>query len=265
MGALGAAPLQAFGHGRQGELGDAGDALFAVVTGKIRISTGNAAGREVFLNIMEPGDTFGEMSVLLKSPPSADVIAVQQSRCLVLAAPILFHVAFRDKYAGGQDVFALTAIYLGWEGMAALATAYLWCAERPGLGSVPLAVEAMRRGARDYIEKPWDNQRLVRTLKTQLELGSALRKSQRLESENRALRRDGAALLAGSQDVGGGLNPHAHFTCLACHGRSRAAGSGMQGLPPDPGLSARSPELTPTGPSTRRHRAGCRHHSRADE
>lgn len=33
------------------------------------------------------GEYFGEMSVLLKSPPSADVIAVQQSRCLVLAAP----------------------------------------------------------------------------------------------------------------------------------------------------------------------------------
>ncbi|MGH7337481.1 MAG: sigma-54-dependent transcriptional regulator, partial [Myxococcota bacterium] len=58
-------------------------------------------------------------------------------------------------------------------------------------GSIEGAVEAMRRGARDYIEKPWDNQRLLRTLKTQLELGHALRKSQRLESENRALRREG--------------------------------------------------------------------------
>ncbi|MGH7529846.1 MAG: sigma-54-dependent transcriptional regulator [Gemmatimonadales bacterium] len=58
-------------------------------------------------------------------------------------------------------------------------------------GSIEGAVAAMRRGARDYIEKPWDNARLLRTLKTQLELGSALRKSQRLESENRALRREG--------------------------------------------------------------------------
>ena len=59
-------------------------------------------------------------------------------------------------------------------------------------GSIEGAVEAMRRGARDYIEKPWDNARLLRTLKTQLELGSALRRGQRLESENRALRREGA-------------------------------------------------------------------------
>ncbi len=58
-------------------------------------------------------------------------------------------------------------------------------------GSVEGAVEAMRGGARDYIEKPWDNDRLLTTLRTQVDLGQALRRGQRLESENRALRRDG--------------------------------------------------------------------------
>ncbi|MFN8651519.1 MAG: sigma-54 dependent transcriptional regulator [Gemmatimonadales bacterium] len=58
-------------------------------------------------------------------------------------------------------------------------------------GSVEGAVEAMRRGARDYLEKPWDNNRLVTLLRTQVELGRALRKSQRLESENQTLRREG--------------------------------------------------------------------------
>ncbi len=58
-------------------------------------------------------------------------------------------------------------------------------------GSIDGAVEAMRRGARDYVEKPWDNRRLLTTLRTQVELGRALRTSKRLESENRALRRDG--------------------------------------------------------------------------
>lgn len=53
--------------------------------------------------------------------------------------------------------------------------------------SVETAVEAMRRGARDYIEKPWDNTRLVTHLRTQIELGRALRKSQRLEDVNRRL------------------------------------------------------------------------------
>lgn len=53
------------------------------------------------------------------------------------------------------------------------------------------AVEAMREGARDYIEKPWQNARLIATLRTQFELGQALRRSQRLELENSMLRHDG--------------------------------------------------------------------------
>src|SRR6185437_14548754 len=57
-------------------------------------------------------------------------------------------------------------------------------------GSIDNAVEAMRRGARDYVEKPWDNARLVSILTTQVELGRALRHAQRLETENKLLRRD---------------------------------------------------------------------------
>ncbi len=62
-------------------------------------------------------------------------------------------------------------------------------------GSVEKAVEAMRRGARDFIEKPWDNARLLATLRTQVELGRALRRSRRLESENLLLRREGTPQL----------------------------------------------------------------------
>src|SRR5512135_2772026 len=57
-------------------------------------------------------------------------------------------------------------------------------------GSVEGAVEAMRRGARDYVEKPWDNDRLLRTLATQIELGRALRRSRRLEEHEDLRRRD---------------------------------------------------------------------------
>ena len=60
-------------------------------------------------------------------------------------------------------------------------------------GSVDVAVEAMRRGARDFIQKPWDNARLLAVLRTQIELAQALRRSQRLEAENLTLREDGAA------------------------------------------------------------------------
>ena len=58
-------------------------------------------------------------------------------------------------------------------------------------GSVDVAVEAMRRGARDFIQKPWDNARLLAVLRTQIELAQALRRSQRLEAENLTLRDDG--------------------------------------------------------------------------
>src|SRR5262249_15535071 len=58
-------------------------------------------------------------------------------------------------------------------------------------GSVDVAVEAMRRGARDFVQKPWDNARLLAVLRTQSELAQALRGSQRLEAENLTLREDG--------------------------------------------------------------------------
>ena len=58
-------------------------------------------------------------------------------------------------------------------------------------GNVELAVEAMRRGARDFIQKPWENARLLSVLRTQVELGRALRMGQRLEAENRLLRAEG--------------------------------------------------------------------------
>ena len=40
-----------------------------------------------------------------------------------------------------------------------------------GWGSVDLAVEAMRRGVRDFVQKPWDNQSLMSTLRTEIEQG----------------------------------------------------------------------------------------------
>src|SRR5712692_2149004 len=54
--------------------------------------------------------------------------------------------------------------------------------------SVKVAVEAMRRGARDFVQKPWENERLISILRTQIELSRALRKGLRLEAENRLLR-----------------------------------------------------------------------------
>ncbi len=55
--------------------------------------------------------------------------------------------------------------------------------------SIDTAVAAMRRGAHDYIEKPWDNGRLLSIVRNAVELARALRRNQRLEGENQVLRR----------------------------------------------------------------------------
>jgi DNA-binding NtrC family response regulator len=55
-------------------------------------------------------------------------------------------------------------------------------------GTIDLAVEAVRRGARAFIQKPWDDERLVSIIRTHAELHEALRQGQRLEAENRLFR-----------------------------------------------------------------------------
>src|SRR5438045_2838681 len=57
-------------------------------------------------------------------------------------------------------------------------------------GSVDIAVEAMRRGARDFVQKPWENARVLAIIRTQIELARSLRRQQRLEAENRSLKPD---------------------------------------------------------------------------
>src|SRR5689334_22043190 len=68
-------------------------------------------------------------------------------------------------------------------------------------GTVDLAVEAMRRGARDFVQKPWENARLLAILRTQVELSNALKRGQRLEAENRLLRTDGGPALIAESPV----------------------------------------------------------------
>ena len=65
-------------------------------------------------------------------------------------------------------------------------------------GSVELTLEAMRSGARDFVQKPWDNARLLSILRTQIELGQALRRGDRLQRENELLQQDSPKLVADS-------------------------------------------------------------------
>ncbi len=86
----------------------------------------------------------------------------------------------RDTTSGSEGLDLLTRIQ-GVDPTLPVVVMTAW-------GNVDLAVEAMRRGARDFIQKPWDNARLLAVVRTQVELGNALRRGQRLEAENLALR-----------------------------------------------------------------------------
>ena len=64
--------------------------------------------------------------------------------------------------------------------------------------TIDLAVEAMKRGARDFVPKPWDNERLLAVVRTQIELSAALRKGRRLEAANQLLRGKAPKIIAES-------------------------------------------------------------------
>ena len=97
----------------------------------------------------------------------------------------------RDTTSGQEGLDLLTKLQaLDWTLPVVVMTAW---------ASVELAVEAMRRGARDFVAKPWDNPRLLAIVRTQVELGRALRARERLEAENTALKEPAPLrLIAGS-------------------------------------------------------------------
>jgi DNA-binding NtrC family response regulator len=85
----------------------------------------------------------------------------------------------RDTTSGEEGLDALDRIRV-FDAVTPIIVMTAW-------GSIPLAVEAMRRGAQDFVEKPWENQRLVNLLRTHVALGHALHRARALEAENRQL------------------------------------------------------------------------------
>jgi DNA-binding NtrC family response regulator len=105
---------------------------------------------------------------------------------------VLIDLNYARDTTSGQEGLDLLARIRGLDESLPVVVMTAW-------GTVDLAVEAMRRGARDFVQKPWDNARLLATLRTQVALGRALRRGQRLEAENRILRAEpDAALIAES-------------------------------------------------------------------
>src|SRR5687767_15205608 len=76
-----------------------------------------------------------------------------------------------------------------------------------GWGSVELAVEAMQRGGHDFVQKPWDNPRLLETVRTQIELGRQRRRETSLEAESRKVSRKFEEEMAEAEQIQRGLLP----------------------------------------------------------
>src|SRR5437867_5019623 len=86
----------------------------------------------------------------------------------------------RDTTSGQEGLSAIPKIQ-AFDSMLPIVVMTAWA-------SIELAVDAMKRGARDFVTKPWDNQRLVTIVRTQIELAAALRRERKLEAENEMLR-----------------------------------------------------------------------------
>jgi DNA-binding NtrC family response regulator len=107
---------------------------------------------------------------------------------------LLIDLNYTRDTTSGREGLDLLARLLGLDATLPVVVMTAW-------GSVDVAVEAMRRGARDFVQKPWDNPRLLAILRTQVELGRALRRGQKLEAENLLLRGDGGPRLIAQSGV----------------------------------------------------------------
>src|ERR1700730_6878742 len=67
--------------------------------------------------------------------------------------------------------------------------------------SVELAVEAMHRGVRDFVQKPWDNSHLLKSLRNQIELGRNQRQQKRLDQESHTATNQLQQELAEAQEI----------------------------------------------------------------
>jgi CRP-like cAMP-binding protein len=72
--------------------GDRGDALYGIASGRVRISATGTGGQEVFLSIMEPGDTFGEIAVMDGLPRTAGATSLDATRLIVINRPDFLHL-----------------------------------------------------------------------------------------------------------------------------------------------------------------------------
>jgi DNA-binding NtrC family response regulator len=123
----------------------------------------------------------GFEAVLASSP--AEVVEAAATRELDVA---LLDLNFSRDTTSGREGLDLLARLRELDSTLPVVVMTAWA-------TIDLAVAAMRQGARDFLEKPWENQRLLAVLRTQVELARALRRGDRLAAENELLRSAGGA------------------------------------------------------------------------
>ena len=139
----------------------------------------------------DQGDVLEALRLLLKPEGYAVETASSPAGALAAAESSEFDVAFidlnyaRDTTSGAEGLDLLKHLRR-LDPTLGVVTMTAWA-------SIELAVEAIRQGARDFVQKPWENQRLLAIVSTQVALTRALRRGQRLEAENLALRGGDAA------------------------------------------------------------------------
>ena len=133
------------------------------------------------LRLLLKGEDFRTESA---SSPAAILEALARTDFDVLLMDLNYS---RDTTSGREGLDLLTAIRE--------IDAFLPIVVMTAWGSIEGAVEAMKRGAGDYVPKPWENSRLLATLRIQVELGRTLRQNRKLEAANRRLRGPGSPLI----------------------------------------------------------------------
>jgi DNA-binding NtrC family response regulator len=154
---------------------------------------------ECILVVDDHGDVREALRLLLKSEKLGAHFSSSPAEALEAVGKRRFAVALIDMNYSRNTTS-------GEEGVALLKGLRRADADLPVIvmtawGSIDLAVAAMRSGAQDFIEKPWNNTRLITVLRSQLRLGSMQRRQERLEAENRLLRDPSPVIVAESSTM----------------------------------------------------------------
>ncbi len=127
---------------------------------------------------------------LLLKPQAIDVDCVRLPQLLMEALHerdydvVLIDLNYTRDTTSGREGLDLLASIQEFDARLPVIVMTAW-------GNIDLAVESIKRGARDFIQKPWENERLLSLIRVHAELRQALRRARQLELENRLLRAEG--------------------------------------------------------------------------